>query len=97
MLTSKKKIGLTFAKGEIPQKMFFKLSEKSNLITFLTIKPRKFTFISPTVFDQNLLVFPKLQELDLLRFHNNINDHSLSKLLNACLKSLKVFRLGYGT
>jgi hypothetical protein len=35
--------------------------------------------------------------LDLLRFHNNLNDHSLSKLLNACLKSLKVFRLGYGT
>lgn len=67
------------------------------MITSLAFRFRKFTFITPTQFDQNLVVFPKLLELDLLRLQNNLNDHALSKILNACLKSLKVFKLGYGT
>ncbi len=68
MLACKKKVGLNFAKGDISQRMFFQITEKSKMIQSLTLKVRKFNFISPTVLDQNLIVFPKLQELDLLRF-----------------------------
>ena len=39
---------------------------------------------------------PKLKVLDLLKFTNAINDVSLSRLINSCMKSLHTFKLGYG-
>lgn len=74
-LTSKHLIGLTFSKPEITQKMFFKLSERSReKISTLAIRCRDFKFISPTVLETYLVTYPKLMELDLLRFQNSIND-----------------------
>jgi hypothetical protein len=55
--------------------MFFKLSERSRgMISTLAIRCRDFKFISPTVLETYLVTFPKLVELDLLRFQNSIND-----------------------
>ena len=74
-LTSKHLVGLTFSKPEITQKMFFKLSERSRgMISTLAIRCKDFKFISPTVLGDYLVTFPKLVELDLLRFQNSIND-----------------------
>ena len=74
-LTSKHLVGLAFSKPEITQKMFFKLSERSRgMISTLAIRCRDFKFISPTVLETYLVTFPKLVELDLLRFQNSIND-----------------------
>ena len=96
-LTSKHLIGLTFQKPDITSKMFFKLSERSRgVLTNLTIRCREFKFISPTVLEQNLVTFPKLVDLDLLKFQNWINDQALSRLINACTKTLTSFKLGYG-
>ena len=39
---------------------------------------------------------PRLRELDLLRFQNAINDVALARLVNACIRSLEGFKLGYG-
>jgi hypothetical protein len=77
--------------------MFFKLSERSRgVISTLAIRCRDFKFISPTVLENYLVTFPRLMELDLLRFQNSINDSALSKMLNACTKTLVGFKLGYG-
>ena len=96
-LTSKHLVGLTFNKGDITSKMFFKLAERSRgMITNLSIRCRDFKFISPTVLENHLVTFPKLVDLDLLRFQNSINDNALSKLINACTKTLVSFKLGYG-
>jgi len=77
--------------------MFFKLSERSRgVLTNLAIRCRDFKFISPTVLEQHLVTFPKLVDLDLLRFQNSINDQALSRLINASTKSLASFKLGYG-
>jgi hypothetical protein len=74
-LTSKHLVGLAFSKPEITQKMFFKLSERSRgTISTLAIKCKDFKFISPSVLENYLVTFPKLLELDLLRFQNSIND-----------------------
>jgi hypothetical protein len=55
--------------------MFFKLSERSRgTISTLAIRCKDFKFISPSVLENYLVTFPKLLELDLLRFQNSMND-----------------------
>jgi hypothetical protein len=46
--------------------------------------------------ENHLSIFPKLVELDLLRFNNCIFDTTLAKVLNSCTKSLTSFKIGYG-
>jgi hypothetical protein len=50
-LTSKRKVGLTFSKADIPLKMYLQLVQKASMITCLAFKFRKFSLISPTVFE----------------------------------------------
>ncbi len=47
-LISKKRMGITFAKGDITSKMFFNIVEKSKNVQTLAIKCRDMKFISPT-------------------------------------------------
>ena len=64
------------------------------MIKSFAIKIRTFKNVTQTFIDSTMITFPKLVELDLLKYQN-INEASLARLINGCIKSLKVFKVSY--